>query len=73
MRFAFALQSQTPLQRSALEGVRPVRPVLKSPLFQAVKVSVQPAAAAAPFEAPASGFDQLPDDLDQRVRLVGEW
>jgi hypothetical protein len=70
MRFAFALQSQSPLQRSALEGARPVLPVLKSPLLDAVKFSVKPAAAT---EAPASGFDQLPDDLDQRVRLVGEW
>ena len=58
MRFSTVFQ--LPLaSRLAAEGPAPVR-------------AEEPAAPVVPV-APAAAFTQLPEDLDQRVRMVGEW
>jgi hypothetical protein len=59
MRFSAAIQSQQPLRNAAATDL--LRRLLTSPVPQAKP-------APAPIER-----DLAPLDLDQRVRLVGEW
>jgi len=61
MRFSAAIQSQRPLHTDAATDL--VRRIVSVPLAQP-----QPAETA-----PAERDLLLPVDLDQRVRLVGEW
>lgn len=65
MRFAAALDFSFAQRLAAGEMVR-------APLVQA---QVQPQPAAVPAAVPVAPWlaQALPDDLDQRVRLVGEW
>jgi hypothetical protein len=58
MRFSAAIQPQPPLRtRAAAEAIRRL-------------VSPEPVPRTPPVPVRA---DDLPADLDQRVRLVGEW
>lgn len=58
MRFSAAIQAPPPLRKPA------------APDFIRKLVASEPAPGAQP--APVR-VDELPADLDQRVRLVGEW
>jgi hypothetical protein len=63
MRFSSAFPSRIP-QRQAARQERAVRGGPHVPSAAAPPVMAEPVAAA---------VQELPDDLDQRVRLIGEW
>jgi hypothetical protein len=60
MRFSSIFQLPLP-QRLAVEQEAPARVEEIRPAY------------TAPESLPRPDFSQLPEDLDQRVRLVGEW
>lgn len=63
MRFSAIFQLPLPLPRAAQEG-EPVR---------AEGQAIVPAAPAPAAAEPSRWPQDLPEDLDARVRLVGEW